>query len=511
MPGAIVARDMNAPSVPGLPQRSALLTDLYELTMAQAYWLAGRADVEGVFYVSFRRSPFGGGFALACGLEDALDRIEAFAFTPDDLAYLATLPAADGSALFRPDFLEYLARFQISVDVDAIPEGTPVFPFEPLLRVRGGLLEAQLVETTILNALNFATLVATKAARIVLAAGDAPVIEFGLRRAQGPDGAVTASRAAYIGGCAGTSNALAGQRFGIPVRGTHAHSWVLSFDTEIEAFRVWAETMPNAGTFLVDTYDSERGVDHAIDVGRSLRDAGHDLAGIRLDSGDLAYLSIEARRELDDAGFPRAQIMASNDLDEETIESLRIQNAAVDTWGVGTRLVTADGQPALGGVYKLAAMRQPDGPWRHVLKVSEQADKTTVPGILGVRRYYDENGIAAGDAIVDELTDEAQPLLIIHPSAPHRRKRLDDLRESESLLVPQVRGGRRVSEVQSVDAVRDRARESLARFDPAVLRRVNPHAYPAGLESALHARREALIEEVLATERQPPKATVPGR
>lgn len=482
--------------------RSPLLTDLYELTMAQAYWLAGRADVEGVFYVSFRRAPFGGGFAVACGLEDALDRIDTFRFASDDLAYLATLLAPDGTPTFRPQFLDYLSTFQLSLDVDAIPEGTPVFPFEPLLRVRGGLLEAQIVETTLLNALNFPTLVATKAARIVLAAGDAPVIEFGLRRAQGADGGLTASRAAYIGGCAGTSNVLAGKAFGIPVRGTHAHSWVLSFESEVEAFDAWADTMPNESVFLVDTFDTERGVQHAIETGRRLRAHGHDLQGIRLDSGDLAYLSIDARRGLDAAGFPKAQIVASNDLDEETIESLRIQNAAVDVWGVGTRLVTADGQPALGGVYKLAAIRRDDGSWRHVLKVSEQPDKTTVPGILSARRYYDENGLAAGDAIVDELTDEARPTVVIHPATPHRRKRLGDLPEQEELLQPMVRAGRRVAPTPTVQEIRARTRRALARFDPAVLRRVNPHAYPAGLESALHARREALIESVLATERE---------
>jgi len=485
------------------PKRSALLTDLYELTMAQAYWASGRADVEGVFYVSFRRPPFGGGFAVACGLEDALDRIESFAFTPSDVDYLATLRAADGSPVFRPGFLDYLSTFRTSLDVDAIPEGTPVFPFEPLLRVRGGLLEAQILETTVLNALNFPTLVATKAARIALAAGDAPVIEFGLRRAQGADGGFTASRAAFIGGCAGTSNVLAGKEYGIPVRGTHAHSWVLSFDSEVEAFRAWSETTPNETVFLVDTFDTLSGVEHAIDAGRSLRAAGHDLQGIRLDSGDLAYLSIEARRALDEGGFPGAKITASNDLDEETIESLRLQHAAVDVWGVGTRLVTADGQSALGGVYKLAAMRRDDGSWRHVLKVSEQPDKTTVPGILSVRRYYDEHGFAAGDAIVDELTDEARPLLIIHPTTPHRRKRLEDLPEHEDLLVPVLHGGRRLGPNPTVHEIQARTHAQLARFDPAVLRRVNPHAYPAGLESALHARREALIDSVLVAERGP--------
>lgn len=485
------------------PQHSALLTDLYELTMAQAYWASGRADMEGVFYVSFRRGPFGGGHAIACGLDDALDRIESFAFTADDVAYLATLLAADDSPVFRPEFLDYLSQFRLHLDVNAIPEGTPVFPFEPLLRVRGGLLEAQIVETTVLNALNFPTLVATKAARIVRAAGDAPVVEFGLRRAQGADGGFTASRAAYIGGCAGTSNVLAGKAFGIPVRGTHAHSWVLSFDTEVEAFRSWSDTMPNESVFLVDSYDTASGVGHAIEAGRVLRAAGHEMQGIRLDSGDLAYLSIEARHALDAGGFPGARIMASNDLDEETIESLRIQDAAIDVWGVGTKLVTADGQPALGGVYKLAAIRRADSSWRHILKVSEQPDKTTVPGILSVRRYYDEHGVAAGDAIVDELTPEARPLTIIHPTTPHRRKRLEDLPEHEDLLQPVMRDGHRLAAGPSVHEIRARTGAALARFDPAVLRRVNPHAYPAGLESALHQRRDALIDSVLVTERKP--------
>jgi nicotinate phosphoribosyltransferase len=482
---------------------SPLLTDLYELTMAQAYWLAGRADVDGVFYVSFRRSPYGGGFALASGLEDALERIEAFRFDSSDLAYLSTLRAADASPVFDPRFLGYLKDFRLSLDVDAIPEGTVVFPFEPLLRVRGGMLEAQIVETTLLNALNFATLVATKAARIVLAAAGAPVIEFGLRRAQGADGGLTAARAAFVGGVQGTSNVLAGKEFGIPVRGTFAHSWVLSFDSEVEAFRVWSDTMPNEATFLVDTFDTMQGVEHAIDAGRRLRRSGHDLAGIRLDSGDLAYLSREARRRLDAEGFEGATIMASNDLDEETIESLRLQDAQVDLWGVGTRLVTADGQPALGGVYKLAAIREGGGEWRHVLKVSEQPDKTTVPGILGVRRYYDGDGKAAGDAIIDELTPPADPVVILHPTAAHRRKRLEGVGDSESLLVPVMRDGRRVAPSPPLHEIQGHARESLSRFDPAVLRRVNPHAYPAGLESALHARREALIESALAAEGVP--------
>ena len=489
------------------PARSALLTDLYELTMAQGYWASDRAEVEAVFNVIFRRTPFGGGFAVACGLDDALDRLEAFAFTADDLAYLAGLNGTDLRPLFRSRFLDYLSTFRLRLDVDAIPEGTVVFAQEPLLRVRGGLLAAQIVETTLLNAINFPTLVATKAARIVLAADGTAVIEFGLRRAQGPDGGLTASRSAYVGGAAGTSNVLAGRVFGIPVRGTHAHSWVLSFDSEPEAFRAYAAALPNDTVLLVDTYDSLEGVDNAIEAGLQLRAAGHELDGIRLDSGDLAYLSREARARLDAAGFQHTQILASNDLDEETIESLRLQHAPIDAWGVGTNLVTADGQPALGGVYKLAAIRGDDGGWRHVLKVSEQPDKTTVPGILGVRRYYDENGRAAGDAIIDELTPPADPIVIVHPSLAHRRKRLAGDWRHEDLLVPVMRSGKRLAASPPLAELRARTHESLAVFDPAVLRRVNPHAYPAGLESALHRRREKLIDEELTTERRPTEAS----
>lgn len=485
----------------GQPPRSALLTDLYELTMAQGYWATARADVEAVFSLFFRNEPFGGGFALVAGLEAALDYLEGLRFEPDELAYLATLCGNDDQPIFRPEFLEYLATFRLELDVDAMPEGTVAFAHEPLLRVTGGILGAQLVETALLNLVNFATLIATKTARIVHAADGGPVIEFGLRRAQGPDGGLTAARSAYVAGAVATSNVEAGRRFGIPVRGTHAHSWVLSFDTEIEAFQAYADALPNNVVFLVDTYDTLSGVEHAIDVGRSLRARGHELAGIRLDSGDLAYLSQRARERLDAAGFPNAQIIASNDLDEETIESLRDQDAAIDAWGVGTRLVTGHQQPALGGVYKLTAIRDGGdggGEWRHVMKVSEQPAKTTIPGILGVRRFYDERGVAAGDAIHDELTPRTEPVLIIDPATPYRRKVLSRAWTQEELLVPVMRGGRRIAPSPALDDVQAHARASLARFDPGIRRRVNPHAYPAGVESALHARRETLIEAALA-------------
>src|SRR5213593_1299903 len=303
----------------------ALLTDLYQLTMAYGYWKSGRAEREAVFHLFFRHSPFQCGFTLTAGLAPTIEFLQAFQFTENDLAFLGTLRGNDDEKLFDRGFLDYLGTLRFSCDVDAIPEGTVVFPQEPLLRIQGPILQCQLFETALLNLINFQSLIATKAARVCLAARGEPVLEFGLRRAQGVDGALTASRSAYIGGCAATSNVLAGKLYGIPVRGTHAHSWVMSFDDEREAFRAYAEAMPNNCVFLVDTYDSLEGVRRAIEVGRTLRQRGHEIAGIRLDSGDLAYLSIEARRMLDAAGFEKATIVASNDLDEHIITSLKQQ------------------------------------------------------------------------------------------------------------------------------------------------------------------------------------------
>src|SRR5512147_560182 len=276
----------------------ALATDLYQLTMAQAYRHSGRAEEEAVFHLFFRRNPFGGGFAVACGLARALDFLEGFHFTAEDVAYLAGLAGNDGRPLFDPGFLRELGGLRLRCDVDAVPEGTVVFPYEPLVRVSGPILHAQLVETGLLNFVNFETLIATKAARMCLAARGDEVVDFGLRRAQGPDGGLGASRAAYVGGCSATSNVLAGRLFGLPVKGTHAHSWVMAFDTEAEAFEAWAQAQPNNGVFLVDTYDTLQGVRSAVEVGKWLAERGHRLGGIRLDSGDLAYLSIEARKIL---------------------------------------------------------------------------------------------------------------------------------------------------------------------------------------------------------------------
>ncbi len=471
---------------------AALLTDLYQLTMAYGYWKSGRAEHEAVFHLHFRKTPFGGGYAIACGLEQVIDWLQGFRFAPDDLAYLARLPGNDGKPLFEQAFLDYLGRMRLEVDLDAIPEGTVVFPHQPLIRVRGPIIQGQLLETALLCMVNFNTLIATKAARICQAAGGDPVLEFGLRRAQGADGALTASRAAHVGGCASTSNVLAGKRYGIPVRGTHAHSWVMSFDDEEAAFETYAQAMPNNCVFLVDTYDTLAGVRKAIAVARRLRQRGHEIVGIRLDSGDLAWLSAEARKLLDAAGFPKAQIVASNDLDERTIASIKQQGGAIAVWGVGTKLVTAYDQPALGGVYKLAAIREPGGTWLPRVKLSEQAIKVSNPGIQNVRRFFHQ-GEAVGDVIWDELHPVPATWTMVDPADPTRRRDQAQETTQEDLLVPILRHGGLVYGRPPLADIRARTQAQLALFHSGVRRLDNPHQYPVGLEAGLHERKMDLI------------------
>ncbi len=471
-----------------------LLTDLYQLTMAAGYWKAGHADHEAVFHLFFRSLPFKGGYAVAAGLADAVAWLKAFKFEADDLDYLGTLKGRDDRPLFEPAFLSYLGGLTWECDVDAIPEGTVVFPHEPLVRIRGPIIQAQLAETALLNIINFQTLIATKAARVCEAAGTDPVMEFGLRRAQGPDGAVMASRAAFIGGATSTSNVLAGRVHGIPVRGTHAHSWVMSFDSELEAFAAYADAMPNNCIFLVDTFDTLEGVRHAAEIGKRLRAAGHEMVGIRLDSGDLAWLSIEARRILDDAGLEKAIIVASNDLDEHIIESLKHQGARINLWGVGTQMVTGGDQSALGGVYKLGAIRGSDGRWQPKLKLSEQVAKVSNPGIQQVRRFT-LNGEFRGDAIFDEELGCASPVQIVHPADPTRLKQMPEGATHEDLLRPVCQRGEWVGGEPSLVESQARCRAQLAALSPGIKRQQNPHAYPAGLERGLAEEKTRLIHE----------------
>ena len=471
----------------------ALLTDFYELTMAYAAWKSGAAKKEASFALSFRNNPFHGGFTIAAGLEPAMDLVSNLRFAEEDLSFLAAQTGADGLPLFEPAFLEALRKLEVDVDVDAVPEGTVVFPQEPLVRVTGPVIPGMLLETALLAIVNFQTLVATKAARVCLAAAGDPVLEFGLRRAQGIDGGLAASRAAYLGGCAATSNTLAGRLYGIPVKGTHAHSWVMLHEDERQAFLAYAEALPANCVFLVDTYGSLTGIAHAIEAARWLREQGKELVGIRLDSGDLAWLSVEARRLLDEAGFPKAAILASNELDEVIIQSLKDQGARIAVWGVGTRLVTGHDDGALGGVYKLGAVRADrSAPWEYRVKVSEQPAKTTVPGLLQVRRFDGERGFLA-DVLYDERLGLPSPCVMVDPLDPTRRRELAAGTPGEDLLVPIFRRGRRVWTPPSLPEVRARVQAQLGGFHAGVKRFVNPHQFPVGLERRLHDVRTQLV------------------
>ena len=446
---------------------SALLTDLYQLTMVQGYFVR-RRDPLVAFELFFRRPPFGGSYALAAGAEDAVDAIAALRFTTDELAYLHSLE------LFRDEFLAFLAEWRFRGALHAVPEGTAVFPGEPLVRVTARLTEAQLVESMLLNVINFQTLIATKAARIVQAAGGAPVLEFGLRRAQGRDGALSAARAAYIGGVQGTSNVAAGRRYGIPVGGTMAHSWIQSFAGEQEAFDRFAELYPERAILLVDTYDTlASGIPHAIPALTRLQEQGHGGFGVRLDSGDLGPLSRAVRARLDAAGLRQARIVASNDLDEARISELRAAGAPIDVWGVGTRLVTAYDDPALGGVYKLVAVRE-GGIWQPTAKRSEEAGKATLPGIKQVVRCV-ESCTATGDLLCCD--DEGAAIASQAPDGERRRL----------LLAESIRDGRRVAPAEPLTAIRDRAAASLASLPAATRALVDPVPYPVRPTPALTA------------------------
>jgi len=472
----------------------SLLTDFYQLTMAYGYWKSGKAEQEAVFNLFFRKHPFQSGFTMAAGLAYIIDFCENFRFETDDLAYLGDMKRKDGSEMFEKEFLDYLAGMKFSCDIEAVEEGTVVFPNTPLVRVKGPLFQCQLLETPLLNIINFQTLIATKAARISLAALGEPIMEFGLRRAQGIDGALAASRAAYIGGCTSTSNVLAGKLFGIPVTGTHSHSWIMSFDTELESFEVYAEAFPDNCIFLVDTYDTLNGVKNAIKVGEVLRSKGKEMIGIRIDSGDLAYFSNKAREMLDEAGFPNAKIVGSNDLDEHIISSLKTQEASINVWGVGTKLVTAFDQPALGAVYKLSAIKSDSGKWIPKIKLSQQSIKINIPGIHSVIRYF-SNGKAVADMIYLEGQEiNPKSAMIIDPMDPTHRKRLMPMYyQQEVLLKPIFIQGINKYKSPSLDEIRKRGIEQLNSFDKTHKRLINPHIYPVGLEENLHQLRMELV------------------
>lgn len=479
-------------------QSLALLTDFYELTMAYAYWKSQMLEQEAVFHLFFRKLPFQGGFAVAAGLESVIDYVNHWRFEDSDLAYLSSLKAENQEPLFEEGFFDYLKNLRFNCSIDSVQEGEVVFPYEPLIRVQGPIIQAQLLESALLTLTNFASLIATKAARVCLAAGDDPVLEFGLRRAQGIDGAMTASRSSYIGGCFASSNTLAGKILNIPVGGTHAHSWVLAFESETDSFMAYAKAMPNNCVFLVDTYDTLEGVKRAITAAEWLKQEGKKFLGIRLDSGDIHYLSNESRKLLDAAGFHDAQIYASNELNETLIADLKQQGAKVAVWGVGTHLVTGYGQPALDGVYKLSAFRKnKKEPWIYKLKLSERLAKISDPGILQVRRYaLAEQGYIA-DAIYDIPTEQKSAIRrIIDPLDPTRSRTIHAQMKSRDLLVPIFREGKCVYEKPTLTSIRARCKQELLLFDRSIKRFQNPHFYPVGMEEKLYQLKLNLVDQL---------------
>jgi len=464
---------------------SPLLTDLYELTMLAGYLEEGMENIPAVFDLFFRTSPFEGNYAIFAGLEPALDYLEGLKFEAGDLDYLHSL------GIFKPRFLEFLREFHFRGKVIAPAEGSVVFPNEPLLTVEAPLAEAQFIETALLNIVNFQTLVATKAARITTAAGNGLVLEFGLRRAQGPNGGLSEARAAYVGGVRHTSNVWAGQIFGIPVRGTHAHSWVMSFPDELSAFRAYAECFPHACILLVDTFDTLRsGIPNAIKVAEEMRARGEELFGIRLDSGDLAYLSKEARRMFDEAGFPDVKIVASNELDEHVIHSIRDEGGCIDIYGVGTRLATCAGEGggALGGVYKL--VRLGDEP---KLKVTSDIAKATLPDHKRLWRVVHSDGNYVMDIIALPEEELKPGDIVFDPTNPGRHKPIPAGTRLIPIRSTVMENGRRTNISPPLDELADRTAAELQRLPAGSLRLINPHRYKVSISNGLHLLREKLI------------------
>ena len=478
-------------------QNLTLMTDLYELTMMQGYFKHKDRNETVIFDAFFRNNPMDSGYAISAGLEQVIDYINNLHFEEADIEYLRSLK------IFDEDFLDYLKTFRFSGDIYAIPEGSLMFPREPMIKVIAPIMEAQLVETAILNIINHQSLIATKASRVCYAAKGDGIMEFGLRRAQGPDAGTYGARAAMIGGCIGTSNVLTGQLFDVPVKGTHAHSWIMSFPDEYTAFKTYANMYPTACILLVDTYDTlKSGVPNAIKVFKEMREEGIPLTfyGIRLDSGDLAYLSKKARKMLDAAGFPDAVISASNDLDEYLIDSLKAQGAAITSWGVGTHLITSKDWPSFGGVYKLAAVMGKDGKFIPKIKLSENTEKVTNPGNKTIYRVYEkETGKIKADLIclVDETFSEEEPLLLFDPSEPWKKTKMAlgtfTLRE---MMVPVFKDGKCIYESPKVMDIRAYAQEELSTLWDETRRLVNPHQVYVDLSAKLYDIKIDLLDRM---------------
>ena len=478
-------------------QNLTLMTDLYELTMMQGYFRHKDRNETVIFDAFYRSNPCNGGYAISAGLEQVIQYIRELRFDWEDIDYLASLN------IFEKDFLEYLRTFRFSGDIWAIPEGTVMFPREPVIKVIAPIMEAQLVETAILNIINHQSLIATKAARVCYAARGDGIMEFGLRRAQGPDAGTYGARAAMIGGCIGTSNVLCGQLFDVPVKGTHAHSWIMSFPDEYTAFKTYADMYPSACILLADTYDTlKSGVPNAIRVFTEMREAGVPLSfyGIRLDSGDLAYLSKKARKMLDAAGFPDAVISASNDLDEYLIDSLKAQGAAITSWGVGTNLITSKDNPSFGGVYKLAAIQDKNGDFVPKIKLSENSEKITNPGNKKIYRVYEkETGKVKADLIclAEEEYREEDELLLFDPQEPWKKTRLAGGSYRLRPLMEHIfEKGKCLYTSPKVMEIRAYCRRELDTLWDETKRLVNPNQVYVDLSQKLYDTKIRLLEEM---------------
>lgn len=468
-----------------------MLVDFYEMTMANGFLLNGKGNETVYFDMFFRKVPDNGGYAIAAGLEQVIQYLENLSFSDKDIDYLRK------KGIFSEQFLEYLRNFEFSCDVWAVPEGTPIFPHEPVVVVKGPAIQAQFIETMILLSINHQSLIATKASRIVRAADGRPVMEFGSRRAQGYDGAVYGARAAYIGGCAGTACAIADREFSVPALGTMAHSWVQLFDSQLEAFRAYAEIYPDNCVLLVDTYNTlKSGVPDAITVFKELREKGYNNIGIRIDSGDITYLTRKARKLLNDAGFENCKIVISNSLDEYIIRDVLMQGAEIDSFGVGERLVTSKSEPVFGGVYKLAAVVE-NGQTVPRIKLSDNAVKITNPGNKSLWRLFDNaTGMAAADVITleDEIIDDSEPYTIFHPDYPYKKKTLENF-TAVKLLVPVFKSGKCVYENPSINDIKKYCREQLDKFWDEIKRFENPQEYFVDLSKPLWDIKQSLIHQ----------------
>ncbi|HHW90369.1 MAG TPA: nicotinate phosphoribosyltransferase [Clostridiales bacterium] len=466
----------------------SLLSDFYALTMMQGHFYQKKQET-AVFEIFFRQSSTFN-YAIAAGLEEAIKFVQNIKFGPDEIKYLRNLK------VFSEDFLDYLSSFKFKGNIRAVPEGTVIFPGEPIFVVEADIKEAMYIEAGVLNIINHQTLIATKASRICLTAGDKPVIEFGLRRAQGPDAGIYGTRSAIIGGCQGTSNVLAGQKWDIPVKGTHSHGWVLSFPSELEAFRAYAKAFPDSCLLLVDTYDTlKSGVPNAIKVFDELKRKGHKPLGIRLDSGDLAYLSVTARKMLDEAGHKDAKIFASGDLDENVILHLNAQGACIDMYGIGTKLITSQDNPSLGGVYKIVATKS-DGKITPKMKLSDSFEKITFPGIKELYRIYNKsNGYAEADLIALQGEIIPKPLTIIHPIERWKTTTFEDY-DLRSLLADVMIDGKVVYDFPKLQDIAKYCKQELNTFWPEYKRISNPHIYKVDLSDALYELKQELIQQI---------------